>query len=65
MPYTNDTKPSNSYTNDTETSNSFTNESEPVLGGYLKKEDNFYLLLESGCKIILDSNALFTNDTKP
>ena len=33
--------------------------------GYLLKEDAFYLLLETGDKIVLSYGTEYTNDSKP
>ena len=57
MSYTNDTLPSaSSFTNDTKPSD---------IDSFLLKEDSFYLLLETGDKIILVRGLDYTNDTKP
>ena len=58
MPYTNDTKPASTFSNDTKptsTANSF-----------LLLESGFYLLLETGDKIILTvATGGYSQDTKP
>lgn len=56
MAYANDSKPSSSYSNDIKPS-STTN--------YLLKEDSFYLLLETGDKIVLARSIEYNNDSKP
>lgn len=56
MSYTNDTKPLATFTNDAKPSSS-TN--------YLLKEDSFFLLLETGGKIVLARSNDYQNDVKP
>jgi hypothetical protein len=57
MAYTNDTKPSAAtYSNDTKPS---------VANEFLLKEDAFYLLLESGSKIVINYGINYSYDTKP
>ena len=53
------------WSNDTKTSSNFTNDTKPAIGsGFVLKEDAFYLLLETGDKIILDQTVTYNNDTK-
>lgn len=68
MAYTNDTKPSaSSYSNDTKPSAStYSNEIKPTADNtFLLKEDAFFLLLESGYKIVLNYGIDYSYDSKP
>ena len=53
MSWTDATDPSNSWTNPTDPSNTWTNKSDPH-SYYLLTEDNSYLLLETGGKIVIE-----------
>ena len=45
---------------------SYTNDTKPTgTDSFLLKEDSFYLLLETGDKIVLSYGIEYTNDTKP
>jgi len=45
---------------------SYTNDTKPSdIDSFLLKEDSFYLLLETGDKIVLSYGIEYTNDTKP
>ena len=68
MSWTNDTKPSGAaWSNDAKPSMpSYSNDSKPsALTSYLLKEDAFYLLLETGEKIVLAYGGGYSNDAKP
>ena len=56
MAYTNDSRPTSSYSNDIKPS-STTN--------YLLKEDSFFLLLETGAKIVITRSNDYNYDAKP
>ncbi len=56
MAYTNDSKPTSSYSNDSKPASSTS---------YLLKEDSYFLLLETGDKIVLARSNDYTNDLKP
>jgi hypothetical protein len=56
MSFTNDSKPTGSFTNDVKPSSITT---------YLLKEDTFFLLLETGSKIVLNYSGSYVNDAKP
>jgi hypothetical protein len=54
-----------SYANQSKNTSSWTNQSKTGDNSYLLKEDSFYLLLETGDKIVLSyGSADFTNQTK-
>lgn len=69
MSWTNQTKNTATYTDRTKNSSTYTNQSKSVSGyDYLLKEDNGFLLQETGDKIILDqsstSSTSWTNQSK-
>ena len=52
-----------SWTNDTIGSGSYSKDTKPSLSdSFLLKEDTFYLLLESGFKILLQNSVSFSTD---
>lgn len=66
MAYTNDSKPTSSYSNDAMPSSSYSNDIKPSsTTNYLLKEDSYFLLLETGDKIVLARSIEYTNDLKP
>lgn len=68
MSYSNDTKPSGAaWSNDAKAPMpTFSNDSKPSTAtSYLLKEDAFYLLLETGERIVLAYAAGYLNDAKP
>lgn len=56
MAYTNDSMPSSSYSNDSKPSSATS---------YLLKEDSFFLLLETGDRIVITRSIDYNNDSKP
>lgn len=56
MSYTEITKPNTPTYSET---------SKPDTGGYLTQENGYYILLEDGSKIIISSEPIYTNVTKP
>lgn len=53
-----------SYTKESKPTTTFTKEAKPEFG-YLKKQDTFYLLLETGDKIVLTRGTDYTKEAKP
>ncbi len=43
----------------------FTKETKPSADSYLLKEDSYYLLLETGDKIVLSRGIAFSKESKP
>lgn len=56
MTYTLGTKHSSSASRPTKHSSSYSDQGKTLINSFLLKEDGFYLLLETGDKIILDQN---------
>jgi hypothetical protein len=61
--YTNGTSTSSTWDNLTKTLSSWTNQVASTLNDYLLKEDTYFLLLETGDKIII-YDGQYTNQAK-
>ena len=53
-----------SWSNITKNAATFANTVKNILLGFLLKEDGYYLLLETGDRIILEESNLYSNSSK-